>query len=43
MPSYLKLTPYPKFKTLLFNSGLMSTVKILHAQAIIKIIETMNE
>ena len=43
MPSYLKLTPYPKFKTLLFNSGLMSRVKILHAQAMIKIIEIISE
>ena len=43
MPSYLKLTPYLKFKTLLFNSGLMSTVTILHVQAMIKIIDAINE
>ena len=43
MPSYLKLTPYPKFKTLLFNYGLMSTVKILHAQSMIKIMEIICE
>ena len=36
MPSYLKLTRYPKFKTLLF------TAEILHAQAIIKIIDAIN-
>ena len=43
MPSYLKLTPYPKYKTLLFNSGLMSTVNILHTQATIQIIDAINE
>ena len=42
MPSYLKLTPYPKFKTLLFNSGLISTVKIFHTQAMLKIIEAIK-
>ena len=43
MPSYLQLTPYPKFKTLLFNSGMMSTAEILHAEAVMKIIDATNE
>ena len=32
-----------KIYKLLFNSGLMSTIKNLHVQAIIRIIEAMNE
>ena len=43
MPLYLKLTLCPKFKTLLFNSGLMSTVEILQMQAMIKITDAINE
>ena len=42
MPSYLKSTPFLKFKTLLFNSGLISTAEILHVQALIKIIDAIN-
>ena len=32
MHLYLKLTLYPKFKTLLFSSGLVSIAKFLYAQ-----------
>ena len=39
IPSYLKLTPYPNFKTLLFSFGIVSMAKSLHTQFEIKVIK----
>ena len=37
MPLYLNLTPYAKFETLFFSSGLMSIAKFSYAQVKTKI------
>ena len=32
MPSYLKLVPYPKFKTFFLSSGMVLVANILHSK-----------
>ena len=43
MPLYLKLTPYLKFKTLFFSSGLVSIAKFVYVQVKTKNIAELIE